>query len=221
MINGVVYKLFCKDYNDCYVGSTTDFHQRKRQHKTNWNNENSKNYNLKVYKFIREHNGFDSWEFEVLEQNEYENKYLLRDREANFVKILKSTLNSAIPNRTQQEYYENNKGKIKEYHKEYSKNNKEKLNEYSKIYRENNKEKLNEYNKKYNEDNKDKLNEYRENNKEHRKEYDKKYREDNLDKIKEYKKEKVLCIVCNCYIRRNGLSEHKKTKKHIKNLNKS
>ena len=161
MIDGIIYKLFCKDYDDCYIGSTTDFNTRKRKHKNDCNNKNSKNYNLKVYKFIREHNGFDSWEFEVLEQNEYENKYLLRDREANFVKILKSTLNSQIPNRTLED------------------------------------------------------------NKEYRKEYDKKYRENNIDKIKQYREDKILCEVCNCYIRRHGLSEHKKTKKHIKNLNKS
>ena len=206
MINGVVYKLFCKDYDDCYIGSTIDFNNRKRQHKTNCNNKNSKNYNLKVYKFIREHNGFDSWEFEVLEQNEYENKYLLRDREANFVKILKSNLNSVIPNRTYQEWREDNKEYLKKKNKEYRENNKE----YDKRYYENNKEHKKEYGIKY-----------YENNKEHKKEYDKNYYENNKDKIKEYKKEKVLCEVCNCSVRRGDLSTHKKTKKHIKNLNKS
>ena len=164
MINGWVYKLFCEDAQEFYIGSTTDFHKRKISHKTDCNNKNSKQYNYKVYKFIREHNGYDNWEFEILEESEYENKYLLYDRERYFIETLKPTLNCFIPNRTQQDWYEDNK--------------------------------------------------------EHRKEYDKKYYLRNIDKISEYGKEKILCEVCNCNVRRDYLSKHKKSQKHINNLNK-
>lgn len=164
MINGIIYKLFCKDYDDFYIGSTIDFHHRKRCHKTDCNNKNRKSYNYKLYKFIREHNGFDSWEFEILELGEYENKYLLHDRERYFIETLKPSLNSAIPNRTDKDWYEDNK--------EYKK-------EKAKVYYQNNK-----------------------------------------NKISEYGKDKILCDICNCNVRRNGLARHKKSQKHINNLNK-
>ena len=60
--NGLIYKLCCKDANitDIYVGSTTNFKQRKKEHKADCHNENNKNYNRPVYKFIRENGG--NWE---------------------------------------------------------------------------------------------------------------------------------------------------------------
>ena len=48
------------------------------------------------------------------------------------------------------------------------------------------------------------------------------YRERNKDKIKEAKQQYNLrneyCEVCNCTVRKNHLSEHLKTKKHILNI---
>ncbi len=55
-------------------------------------------------------------------------------------------------------------------------------------------------------------------------ESNKKYREKNKEKIRQYQKEyhkkKILCQVCNCYIQRVSLSRHKKSKKHLRNLDK-
>ena len=34
------------------------------------------------------------------------------------------------------------------------------------------------------------------------------------------KEKKILCQVCNCYIRYDGLNRHKKSKKHLRNLDK-
>ena len=45
----------------------------------------------------------------------------------------------------------------------------------------------------------------------------KKYYQKNKEKIK---KKKILCQVCNCYIRYDGLNRHKKSKKHLRNLDK-
>ena len=68
--------------------------------------------------------------------------------------------------------------------------------------------------------------EYEENRKENRKEYEKNYNEKrkeyyekNKQKILEKRNEKITCE-CGCLIRRNGLAEHKKTKKHIKLMSK-
>jgi hypothetical protein len=55
-------------------------------------------------------------------------------------------INKHILGRTDKEYYQDNKVKIKEYKKEYHETNKEKLNEISKQYFKDNKERLNEKN---------------------------------------------------------------------------
>jgi len=52
-------------------------------------------------------------------------------------------VNISTPGRTNKEYYQNNKDKIKEYNKD----NKEKKKDYNKEYREKNKEKQKEYDK--------------------------------------------------------------------------
>ena len=53
----IIYKIVCKDLTikDCYVGATTEFNKRKCGHKCKCVNENCKEYNYKVYQFIREH----------------------------------------------------------------------------------------------------------------------------------------------------------------------
>ena len=53
------------DCEMCYVGSSCDMKQRRQKHKYNCNNPNSKNYNNKVYKTIREHGGW--CEFQIVE----------------------------------------------------------------------------------------------------------------------------------------------------------
>jgi predicted GIY-YIG superfamily endonuclease len=59
----IIYKIVCKDetITECYVGHTTDFPQRKIQHKESCTNPLSRCYNLKVYEFIRANGGLDNW----------------------------------------------------------------------------------------------------------------------------------------------------------------
>ena len=87
-----------------------------------------------------------------------------------------------------QEYYEQNKDKIREYReqnkdkiREYREQNKDKIKEQSKQYYEQNKDKK----KQYYEQNKDKIREYREQNKDKIREYQRK----NRDKINEYQRQ--------------------------------
>jgi group I intron endonuclease len=89
--NSVVYAIVCKNSNiqDCYVGSTSNFEQRKRDHKKDCNNSNRKSYNLKVYKFIRDNGGFDNFKFEIIEELSCENKQELLERERYYVELLK------------------------------------------------------------------------------------------------------------------------------------
>ena len=133
MIEGVVYKLFCKDLDGFYIGSSMNFHNRQQKHKYSWNDEKSKEYNKKLYKYIRDNGGFDEWNFEILEMGEYEDKYCMKDRERYFIETLIPTLNCAIPNRTNEEWREDNKDKVYNYKKKYADNNKKLISNRRKI----------------------------------------------------------------------------------------
>ncbi len=68
--NTIIYKIVCKDLEikDCYVGHTTNFIQRRGQHKSACNIENSKNYNYNVYNCIRNNSGWDNWDMIEVEK---------------------------------------------------------------------------------------------------------------------------------------------------------
>jgi group I intron endonuclease len=143
----VIYKIYCKDENikDCYIGSTNNLHKRKIRHKSNSNNINSKEYNYKVYKFIRANGGFENFDYIILEQ--FENIMTKQDLlkiEGQYIKNNNTTLNYIIAGRTVKEYEQDNKKKIDEKNKKYRQDNKEKKKEYNKQYSEDNKEKLKE-----------------------------------------------------------------------------
>jgi hypothetical protein len=238
----LIYKLCCNDTNikEEYVGSTTDFTRRKYCHKIVCNNPNSKNYNLKVYQFIRQNNGWDNWSMILVENFPCENELQLKQRERHFIETLESKLNSSIPTRTKKEYnkeyYVENIDKLKEYNKEYRVENIDKLKEYHKEYRDENIDKLKAYIKEYTINNKDNKKEY---NKEYQlkntdkikackkeyyvenidklKAYKKEYYVENIDKLKEYNKEKITCE-CGVLVRRYSLPRHRKSKKHLKLL---
>jgi len=61
--NTIIYVIKCKDDNitEEYIGSTTNFKQRKNNHKSSCNNEKNKDYNAFKYKFIRDNGGWDNW----------------------------------------------------------------------------------------------------------------------------------------------------------------
>ena len=163
MIGGIIYKLFCKDFDEFYIGSTTNFHKRKIHHKTSCNNEKDKEYNAKKYQYIRNNGGYDNWNYEILELGEYQDKNCMKNRERYFIETLKPSLNSDIPNRSRKEWC---------------------IDEYEKIQAIN-----------------------------------KKHYETYREKINEKRREKITCEICNCKINLSGLSMHKKTEKHIRNLN--
>jgi len=140
----IIYQITCNNpqITDTYIGSTTDFKKRINTHKSNCNNENSKDYNLKVYQYIRENGNWDNFTFNILEEYSCENKKQLESQERYYIELLKPTLNGRIPTRTVEEYYEDNRDKLLEYQKEYQKDNKDKKLEYDKQYYINNKDKI-------------------------------------------------------------------------------
>ena len=133
MIDGIVYKLFCKDFDEFYIGSTTNFHHRKIAHKSICNNEKDKAYNKKLYKYIRNNGQFDEWEFEILELGEYENDKYMKNRERYFIETLKPSLNSNIPNRTHKEWCIDEYEKVQASRKKYNETHREKIKEQMRV----------------------------------------------------------------------------------------
>jgi hypothetical protein len=159
----IIYKIVCNDLNinDVYVGSTTDFTRRKRQHKHCCNSEKSKSYNYKVYQTIRCNGGWDNFTMIEIEKYNCNDSNEAHARERHYYELLNTTLNSQVPKRTSKAYYEDNKEAYKEtskaYSKKYYEDNKEQKKQYSKKYYEDNKEQKKQYYKKYYENNKEAL----------------------------------------------------------------
>ena len=194
----IIYKLCCKDVyiTDIYIGSTTNFKQRKRAHKSACNSENHKNYHYNVYKYIRCNGGFDNWDMIQIEQYEATDKRDLESRERYYIETLKSKLNRQIPTRTIKEYREVNKDRKSITDKLYQEKNKEKLRQQSKEYRERNKDEIKDKKKIYYEKNKDEINQQK-----------KQYREKNKDVINR----KSKCPLCDKVMLNRSIKCHIKT----------
>jgi hypothetical protein len=216
MLDGVVYKLKCKDENikEFYVGSSVNFNQRKISHKTRCNSPKAIGYNLKVYRFIREYGCWDNWCFEILLEVQVESKEELRlNYEAKYQLDLKPSLNSKVEGRTDKQYREDHKEERLEYAKQYYEDHKEEILEKQKEYYEDNKEEILEKQKQYREDHKEEQKQYYEDHKEELLEKQKQYREDHKEEILE----KFECECGGKYTRKNK-AKHERTKKHQKNL---
>ena len=208
------------DYNNenVYIGSCCNFTRRKCAHKNACNNPNYIKHNFKLYQKIRENGGWDCWVMIKLHDFPCSEKYQLNLEERRVIDLYQSKLNMVIPTRTIKEYYEDNKEHLIEYAKKYAKkyneNNKEQIIENYKKYYENNKEHIIEQRKIYHENNKEKLNEYakkyREEHTEEKREYNKNYYENNKEKLSE----KITCE-CGSIVRKDGLTHHHKSKKHL------
>jgi hypothetical protein len=185
----VIYKICCKDLNitDIYIGHTTSLVKRRCSHKSNYNNETSKEYNKMVYQFIRNNGGWENWEVIEIEKCpclDFEEACKI---ERFYIETLNATLNRVIPSRTLKEWYEVNKDAKAEYYK----NNIDSIKEKHKLHREKNRDIINEKAK------------------------GKLRYEPNKDLWCSQKREKVKCD-CGCVIARGNLPEHKRTQKHIK-----
>ena len=112
--NGKIYTIRCKEDNNLiYVGSTVQpLYKRWHQHKLKYNKENDKEYNKLLYIKMREI-GIDSFYIELYENLKCDNIEQLLKHEGEVIREI-GTLNKKIEGRTQKEYRENNKDKIKE-----------------------------------------------------------------------------------------------------------
>jgi len=184
----IIYKIVHKDdLNDenIYIGHTTNFKSRNGKHKDSCNNPNSKQYNQKKYKYIRENGGWENWIMIEIEKYPCNSVHEARARERQIQTKMKAKLNTDIAGRTPNEWWEDNKERLQILNKEWRTNNKDYLNEKMRNYRKNNPEKMREYDKKR---------------------YEKKRYEDN---------KKIPCEICGFIGAKKSLKRHQKSKKCI------
>lgn len=161
--NGKIYKIepTCEhDVGDIYIGSTTKrlLSNRMAAHKCQYKKYKGGSFNCNVRSFdIFEKYGPDNVKITLIESVKAKTKEELLIRESYFIKELKC-VNKNIPLRTEKQYRQDNKDKIRDRKKIYYQENKDKIKEYY-------------------EENKDKIKEYYEENKDKKKEYGKQYYE--------------------------------------------
>ena len=102
----VIYKIVCNDLNIkyCYVGSTTDFSDRKSSHKVRCTNPNNAKHNIYIYRFIRENGGWQNWSMIEVERYDkcIDNNDKLK-RERYWMEKLNASLNCKLSIVSQQE----------------------------------------------------------------------------------------------------------------------
>jgi hypothetical protein len=177
-----IYKLNCNGKS--YVGSTKNIKKRIQYHKADCKHIGHKNYNFKVYKFIRENGGWENVDICILQVCNEDVRYIVEDF---YIKHYKCELNdvSAIFDVEKRKEYKKKYGQT--YFKPYYKNNKEKILQNVKNYYNNNKEKVLKYQKEYGEKNKERLS--------------------------EKKKEKYNCV-CGSSLRKADKKRHERSNKH-------
>jgi len=186
---GFIYKLAHNnpEIKEIYIGSTSNLKRRKCQHKRNCITQTDKSYNLRVYQFIRSNGGFVNWNIYQIEEVKYNTKYELHAKERYHIEQLNPSLNKQIPNRTNREWYIDNKEEILEKVSQYRQEHKQEISEKKKQYQ-------------------------RIHNKSHNNRC-KKYYEKNKQEIHEKAKQKFNCD-CGSVIRITDKSTHNKSQKH-------
>ena len=201
----IIYKIICDDLPEyIYIGSTTNFRERKTNHKCK-----SKTSECKLYKTIREHGNWENWKMIEIEEFACENGRQAEKREQHYMDLFKSNLNSykAFGGETIQEqkkqYNLEHKEDIAKQKKQYHLDHKEDIAEKQKQYRLEHKEDIAKQHKQY----------YLE-HKEHTKETNKQYYLEHKEEIAYKRKEKFICE-CGSICRIDVKSKHYKTKKHL------
>lgn len=158
--NGKIYKIepINGEEGDIYIGSTTKEYlsQRMDNHRSQYKLFiKGKKQNTTALTLFAKY-GMENCKIILLELVNVNSKDELLIREAHYIKTLQC-VNKHIPLRTLQEYYQDNKDKIKEYYKD----NKDKIKGYQEINKDNIKNKKREYYQDNYGANKDKINERR------------------------------------------------------------
>jgi hypothetical protein len=131
--NSIIYKIVCKDISitDLYVGHTTSFTHRKREHKSRCINK----YSFPIYKTINDNGGWDNWEMIEIEKYSCNDANEARARERYWYEELSAKLNARSPTLNIENKKEKSKEYLKNYHQNLSIEQKQKKTEYGKIWK--------------------------------------------------------------------------------------
>jgi len=179
--NGKIYNLRSKQIDKIYIGSTTTtLENRFKKHKNDFNRYKKEKFSyVTSFELLK----YEDCKINLIKEFPCNYKSELFDEEGRIQRENKEIIvNKIIQGRTDKQYREDNKEKIKKYRED----NKEKMKSYAKQYQKENKEQIKNHRKEYWSKNKEQINEKR---KGKNKTYGKKYREKNKDQIKKYKKE--------------------------------
>jgi hypothetical protein len=122
--NAKIYKIIDNTNGDVYIGSTClPLEKRLKQHQKNYKYYLNEKYSFVTSFKILENNDYS---IELLEEFACESKIELHERERYHIENNKC-VNRNIPNRTDKEYYQDNKGIISEKNKQYKQDNIEKI----------------------------------------------------------------------------------------------
>jgi len=80
------------DTKECFIGSTDNINKQKTIHKNAYTN--LKHRTMKLYKYIRENDGLDEWEYDLLETKLCETPYQRYTRESELIKQHNATLHT-------------------------------------------------------------------------------------------------------------------------------
>ena len=205
------YKIVCKDLNvkECYVGHTTNFKNRKSEHKRRCETANARGHNLYVYCFIRANGGWKNWDMILLQTVSCKDGLHARQQEREFIEREYSMLNQDRPYITETERKEtkrqwmlDNTDSVKASQARYYEENKELVKARAKKHYEENRETKLEYQHRYAETNKDRI-----------QERVRKYRINNRETIIQRAYQRLTCE-CGGVFMRQGKSRHERTKKH-------
>jgi hypothetical protein len=148
----IIYSIVCKtDDTLLYIGSTTNFTQRKYCHKSTCNNKNSENHNVAVYVMIRGNGGWNNFDMKPVKEFPCENIIQLIIEEERIRKEINANLNTNRAYTTPEEY--------KEHQKEWHKNNAEYVTDRQKKYYAKNAKHIVEQQKQYYQANKQRIQE--------------------------------------------------------------
>ena len=195
----VIYKIqHNEDETLLYVGSTTDFTNRKSQHKSACTNPKDRCHNLKVYKMIRENDGWDSFTMVKIEDFPCKSGREAEYREDRLMRELKANMNSIRAFLTPEEKLElEQRCQLR-----WREANREAEVQRVQAWQQDNQERRAENDRRW-----------REENREYAREYHQQYREANRERLSE----RCQCEVCKCHVLRTGYKSHLKSEKHIKN----
>lgn len=200
-ILGVIYMIKHKtdDTKMVYIGSSKNIKKRMTRHKVDCNNENNREYNFILYQYIRENDGFDNFEFKILECYVCNFKWELLDREDDYILTYGDMcLNEIRAFLTDEEIIERNKNNKKKYYE----NNREAIRLKAKEDYINNREiKLDQNKKSYEKHHNKRLIQMKE------------YREKNREIILEKKKELTYCE-CGGQYTKSHKARHINTIRH-------